>query len=139
MAYFGFSFIPLWAIEPTPPFKKVACLKHLGQRLEHLAVAVAFDDAAVLVLDLGPPLDDLFDDHIYGWQNVGRFKTGDDKRLAVFVGADARNTLIAVNTDRLEFLSYTSIRKSTQVLLNIYVFLIANCCISTIYYSRTLL
>src|ERR1044072_4379741 len=84
-AYFSFNFMPLCAIEPKPRHKKKSArFENFGQHLERLAIAVTLDGAPVLIFDLGPAFDDLFDDHINGLQNIERFETGHDQRFFIF-------------------------------------------------------
>src|SRR5215468_2600480 len=77
------------------PLEIIAGLEYLADRYQSVGVAVTRDEARVLVLDLGPAFDNLFDDHRHRLQNVERLEARNDERLAVF----ARHELVDARAD----------------------------------------
>ena len=61
-------------------------LEHLGECSQRTRVAFVAHHARVLVLDLAPALSDLREQHVDRLQDVERFESCGDERLAVLLG-----------------------------------------------------
>ena len=90
--------------EPAP-FEFLARLEHRVDRRQRLRIAVARDDAAILILDLGAPFGDLRDDHEDRLEKVDRLEAGDYDRLAIIardevVGSGSDNHADMAGTDK---------------------------------------
>src|SRR5215470_7075257 len=58
----------------APPLEIIAGLEDFADRRHGVRIAVARDEARVLIFDLGPAFGDLFDDHRHRLQNVERLE-----------------------------------------------------------------